>query len=111
VRYLPLNAEVAEVLTRWKRQGTGTGPVFPGASGRGLTHTNRSWARLVELAELSDFRFHDLRHHFASRLAMSGVDLYTVKELLGHSDFALTQRYAHLSDEHKADAVEKLVKR
>ena len=40
---------------------------------------------------------------------MEGVDLFTVKELLGHSDFDMTQRYAHLSPEHQAAAVEKLV--
>lgn len=109
VRHLPLNTAATGLLTRWKRQGSGAGPVFPGASGKGLTHTNRSWARLVELAKLSDFRFHDLRHNFASRLAMKGVDLYTIKELLGHSDFAMTQRYAHLTPEHNLAAVEKLV--
>ena len=64
---------------------------------------------LVKLAKLADFHFHDCRHHFASRLVMSGTDLYTVKELLGHSNFDMTQRYAHLSPEHKAAAVERLV--
>jgi integrase len=108
VRHVPLNAEALAVLTRWKSQGSGSGPVFPGGSGKGLTHTKRSWEGLLERAELSDFRFHDLRHHFASRLAMSGVDLYTVKELLGHSDFGLTSRYAHLTPEHNLAAVEKL---
>jgi integrase len=108
VRHIPLNAEALAALTRWKAQGSGVGAIFPGGSGKGLTHTKRSWEGLLERAALTDFRFHDLRHHFASRLAMSGVDLYVVKELLGHSDFALTSRYAHLSDEHKAAAVAKL---
>ena len=75
-----------------------------------MTNINKSWAALMELAALDNFRFHDLRHHFASRLVMAGVDLYTVKELLGHSDFEMTQRYAHLAPEHKAAAVEKLVR-
>ena len=64
-----------------------------------MTHIKRSWASLVAAAELENFHFHDCRHHFASKLVMAGVDLYAVKELLGHSDFAMTQRYAHLSDE------------
>lgn len=110
VRYVPLNAEAIEVLERWTKQHDETGGlVFPGAGGSTFTHINRSWAGVVKDAELKGFRFHDLRHHFASRLVMSGADLYTVKELLGHSDFEMTQRYAHLSAEHKAAAVEKLV--
>jgi integrase len=105
VRHVPLNAEALTVLTRWKKQSSGEGPVFPGGAGARLTHINRSWARLVQDAQLEDFHFHDCRHHFASWLVMRGVDLYTVKELLGHSDFDMTQRYTHLSPEHKAAAV------
>ncbi|MFT3792133.1 MAG: site-specific integrase [Rudaea sp.] len=109
-RYVPLNADALDVLRRWRKSGQGTGLVFPGPTGERMTNVNRSWATLVELAKLDNFRFHDLRHHFASKLVMAGVDLYTVKELLGHSDFEMTQRYAHLAPEHKAAAVATLTK-
>ena len=51
-------------------------------------------------------RFHDLRHTFATNLVMNGVDLVTVKEILGHSDISMTVRYSNPSDERKMAAVE-----
>ena len=62
-------------------------------------------------AKIEDFRFHDLRHTFASRLAMEGVDLLTIKELGGWKSLLMVQRYAHLSPSHRRTAIERLVTR
>jgi integrase len=107
-RHVPLNPEALDVLTRWKGKDERAGLVFPGPGGARLTNINKAWAALVAAAELEGFRLHDTRHHFASRLVQNGVDLYSVKELLGHADFKMTQRYAHLAPDHLAGAVAKL---
>jgi integrase len=67
-----------------------------------------AFEQAVKRAGLMDFTFHDLRHTFASRLVMTGVDLPTVKELLGHKSIAMTLRYTHLSTDHKQRAVRAL---
>jgi integrase len=55
----------------------------------------RAFYSAREKAGLRDVRFHDLRHTFATRLVQAGVDLYVVKELLGHKSLKMTMRYAH----------------
>ena len=104
-RHVPLNAEALAELRRWKETQEPEGAVFKGREGAGLTHTKRSWAAVLDAAKIENFRWHDLRHHFASRLVMAGIDLNTVRELLGHGDITMTLRYAHLAPEHKHAAV------
>ena len=108
-RHIALNQEAMLTFCKWRAQTqVNHGLVFPGKDGNPLDNIKKSWAGLVKLAELNDFRWHDLRHHFASRLVIEGVDLNTVRELLGHKDIKMTLRYAHLSPGKKAEAVARL---
>lgn len=104
-RHIPLNYEALEALRRWKTIHIGSGLIFPAKGGGRLDNISSSWSSVLKEAKIIGFRFHDLRHHFASRLVTKGVDLNTVRELLGHHDIKMTLRYAHLAPEHKAKAV------
>jgi len=95
-----------EILVNWKQQTSSIGFVFPSKDGTRLDNVKKSWDGLLTLAKIEGFRWHDLRHTFASKLVMAGVPLNTVRELLGHSDLAMTLRYAHLAPDSKAAAVE-----
>jgi integrase len=96
------------ILRFWHEQRKEYELVFPNADGGRLDNINTSWENLIKAAQIKNFRFHDLRHDFASKLVMAGVDLNTVRELLGHADIKMTLRYAHLAPEKLAAAVAKL---
>jgi len=111
-RHVPLNTTAVSTLTTWRscvKPKAPTALVFPGVDGAPLTDIKTSWLALVKAAGIADFRFHDCRHTFASKLVMRGIDLNTTRELLGHADLKMTLRYAHMAPEHKAAAVAKLV--
>ena len=69
---------------------------------------HRVFTPALKRAGISDLRWHDLRHTFASRLVMAGVDARTVQTLMGHKTLAMTERYSHLSPAHKLAAVQRL---
>lgn len=112
-RHVPLNTTAAAVLATWReimQPATSEAVVFAGADGGPLTDIKTAWAALLKDAKITRYRFHDCRHHFASSLVAAGVDLNTVRELLGHADIKMVLRYAHLAPEHTAAAVAKLVR-
>lgn len=109
-RYIPMNDELLELL-------------------KGLAHTEedlhvfvnqkttdvykdikKAWMNAIAKAKIVKFRFHDLRHTFASRLVQAGKSLLAVQMLLGHKDVTTTQRYSHLAPSDLRDAVEALSK-
>ena len=111
--HLPMNKKVVEVLSHWHIQSTSITPdslVFPSPkTGGKLDNVKKAWVRVLSDAQIEKFRWHDMRHDFASQLVMKGVDLNVVRELLGHSDLKMTLRYAHLAPESKLKAVDLLV--
>lgn len=76
--------------------------------GQRLLNPRQWFPDVVNAAKVKDFRWHDCRHTFCSRLAMRGVDLRTLMELAGHKTISVTARYAHLAPEHNIAAIEKL---
>ena len=112
-----MTEQVKEMLkARQPKQYEPTDLVFPGRGGVKIKQISDSFNRAVAKnglnAGISDLRqkvcFHTMRHTFASWLVENGTDLYTVKELLGHSDFKMTSRYAHLGENSLQAAVKRL---
>jgi len=102
VRHVPLNASAIEALRVAAAYSDGHEDVF-------LCRPYRAWfdTALAE-ADIKGVHWHCLRHTFGSTLAMAGVDIRTIAELMGHKSLQMTMRYAHLAPEHNAGAVAKL---
>jgi integrase len=83
------------------------GPVFT-YRGRAIEEVTTAFGKAIKRAGIEDFRFHDLRHTFASRLVQAGMSLYKVQVLMGHQSPQMVQRYAHLAPDHYKEATEAL---
>lgn len=80
--------------------------LFPGKDPKRPIDFRSSWRVAVKNAELKDFKFHDLRHSFASYCVMNGSSVTEVADLLGHKSYhSVTKRYCHLSDAYRKDVV------
>ena len=106
-REIPINGTMRNALSDLPTRFTG-GYVFADKGGNPYQDIKHSFATACKNAGIRDFRFHDLRHTFASHLVMSGQDITTVKELMGHKTLTMTLRYAHLAPSHKVRAVDAL---
>jgi len=106
-RYVAINSSLAKELASLKK--TGSVYVFANPeTGRPYADVKRAFKGACRRAGIRGLRFHDLRHTFATRLVERGVDLITVKELLGHSTVKITERYTHSDRDRKREAVESL---
>jgi integrase len=104
-RQIPLNTTM-EALFRDIRRDQQLGSVYVfGYNEQELKSVKTAFNSAVKRAGIVDFRFHDLRHTFASHMVMSGASLKDVQEILGHKTLSMTLRYAHLAEAHKKQAV------
>jgi integrase len=109
VRHLPLNAIALQAFRQLRSKSDGQEVVFKSERGSNpLQNPRHWWDSVLVRAEITDFHWHDLRHTFASRCIMAGVDLRTLQQLLGHKTLQMVVRYSHLSQSHELAAVEKL---
>ena len=107
-RSMPMNQLLTDILKSVKLANNQGDRGFCNRDGTLYRSFRSAFERAVRKAGIPDFTFHDLRHAFASRLVTAGVDVFTMKELLGHRDISMTMRYTYLSSNHKLTAVGKL---
>lgn len=108
-RYARLNSVALAAVRELRKRSDGTGRVIRNLAGEPLCGPRYWFEKAVEEAKIQDFHWHDLRHTFASRLAMAGVGIRAIQDALGHKSIAMTVRYSHLAPDFLLDVVEKLV--
>jgi integrase len=103
IRYVPMTPELAAELRKYPVV-IGEEVLFPAKQGaKGCRQRiEHSFETILTLAGIEEFRFHDLRHTFASWYMMNGGDLYELAKILGHSNIRMTERYAKLGKKHIA---------
>lgn len=111
-RLIPINGTLFEVLAGLKASDGTSDYVFPNPeTGKPYTEVKKSFKEACKRAGITALRFHDLRHTFATRLVTAGVDIVTVRDLLGHFSVRMTQRYTHPGHDRKVAAVRLLARR
>jgi len=110
-RYIPLSPLLKEALLTLPRYEGVSYIFWRPETGRELRSIRSPFDRALKKAGIKDFKFHDLRHTFASQLVRNKVDLYVVQKLLGHASPKMTQRYAHLSQDQLWNAIQSIDRR
>jgi integrase len=100
-RFLPMNSLIRDMLLERRALDAGAVYVFGGPTGQPMTDIKNGFRTICQKAEIANFRFHDLRHTAATRMAEAGVDIRTIAEFLGHATIQMTMRYAHATDDAK----------
>lgn len=102
-RYVPMPPELAAEFSKYPVV-LSEERIFPPDSGAKTARQSvrKSFLKILEQANIEEFRFHDLRHTFASWYMMNGGDLYELAKILGHSNIKMTERYAKLGKSHIA---------
>ena len=106
-RSVPLKGHACKLLLEHYRiRRKDSDIVFPSKKNPAVSYDFRNpWKKALVVAEVEDFRWHDLRHSCASYLAMNGVPMLTIAEILGHKTLSMVQRYTHLNAEHLTEAI------
>jgi len=105
MRKIPMNATLTELFENVKKEGSEY--VFL-RYGKPIRSVRTAWENALRRAGIQGCRFHDLRHTFATYALITGADLVSIRDILGHSDIRMTSRYAHSNDELKKRAVESI---
>ena len=105
-REIPINDTLRHTLQGITRRIDVSYVFYEPVTAKPYQDVKRSFHSACRRTGIKDFHFHDLRHTFASHLVMAGVDITTVKELLGHKTLAMTLRYSHLAPAHKVKAMD-----
>lgn len=108
-RAIPLSYHAFELIQQMNKVRRIDSPyLFPRADGKKPFEIKKHWQKAVKDANLTDFKFHDLRHTAASYLAMNGASLLEISNILGHKQMKMVKRYAHLTEQHTADVLERM---
>jgi integrase len=106
-RHVPMDTALRDLFSTYPHR-FGSDLIFPGSNGTRLTDIGLGFENARARAGLTNLRFHDLRHTFASQFMMAGGDLYVLREILGHKGIQMTMRYAHLSPAYKVKALDRM---
>lgn len=110
-RAVPVRGPALEVLRAWRNGHAVSAWVFPRTGQRTAFPGEYSWRAALRVAGIANFCFHDLRHTCASYLAMSGVRIEDIAQILGHRSIQVTMRYRHVAPSYTAALVENMAQK